>query len=74
MKSILEEVRENSLDELFSRDPLSLSDADLDKMIALYREKRAVWAKGEAAKLAAKGAKKTPTAAPEKLSLEDLGL
>lgn len=67
-KSILQEVRENSLDELFSRDPLSLSDADLDKMIALYREKRAVWSQKEQTKAPAK------REAPAKLDLTDLGL
>lgn len=67
-KSILAEVRANSLDELFSRDPLSLSDADLDKMIAIYREKREVWARSEAAKAPSK------REAPKDLSLDDLGV
>ena len=32
-----------SIDELFSRDPLALTDSNIDDIIAHYRSERAVW-------------------------------
>lgn len=55
---------DNTLTELFARDPLSLTDQDLDEMIAHYAEARKTFIKG--------GSKATgpkPTT-----SLADLGL
>lgn len=77
--SPLAEAVPESLDELFSRDPLKLQDSDLDKIIANLRAARQRWITAEAS-----GAKSAPRAGakpkpvphdPTKpLDLEDLGL
>lgn len=59
--------------ELFARDPLSLTNDDIDKIIGHYREAREKFLIGD------KAAGKTPKAKAEKappvnLSLDDLGL
>lgn len=57
-----------SLDALFSADPLTLTDADIDRMVARLRSERAKWASQEAKpKGGAKREKVTVT-------LKDLGL
>lgn len=43
-----------SLDELFSRDPLQLSDTDLERIIETLRTQRTAWVK-EAKEAKAKG-------------------
>lgn len=42
-------VEQDSLSELFSRDPLSLGQQDLDRIILSFREQRARFAANEAA-------------------------
>lgn len=59
----------NLLDELFSRDPLGLADADLDMLVDEFRRIRTTW---EAAPTKAR-VKKAPGVKVEKASLEDLG-
>lgn len=58
----------NELAELFERDPLSLSELDLDKIVAELREKRKQF------NLGAKTAGKMKEAKGPKLDLSDLGL
>lgn len=74
--SPLNEALPESLEELFSRDPLDLSDQDLDVMIAAYRAKRGVWLKAEVeAKAKPKGrGPKVQVVAPKNLDLSSLGL
>lgn len=40
--STADEVTSETLDELMSRDPLELTDQDLDKIIAYHRKQRAM--------------------------------
>lgn len=76
----LTEASSTSLEELFSRDPLGLSDQDLDVIVAKLREERMRWQLAEAAgaKVAPKAttqarlAKKVGGAVPSILA--DLGL
>lgn len=59
-----------SLDELFHRDPLSLSDVDVTAVVTELRSRRAIWQQAES-----EGKTKAPkAAAPDNLSLDDLGL
>lgn len=79
--SPLAEASSTSLDELFSRNPLDLTDNDVEKIVREFRAKRALWLDAEA-----KGAKRAPgakAAAKAKLDtdgkstddlLKDLGL
>ncbi len=46
--SPLTEADPRSLDELYAADPLSLTDADVDKIVEDLREKRDLWMKEEA--------------------------
>lgn len=48
--SPLAQANPNALAELFSRDPLNLSDRDIDAMVALLREQRHQWAEQEVVK------------------------
>lgn len=68
----------SSLDELFSRDPLDLGDADLDRIVGELRKSRELWRKAEAeGKTRAprpKADASGPKAGPDQLSLEELGL
>ena len=57
-----------SLDELFSRDPLGLADADIDLVVAELRRMREVWETGQKAK------PRSEKTSVKSLSLEDLGL
>ncbi len=41
------EIHEETLSELFSRDPMNLSNQDLDKIISTMRESRKLWLKDE---------------------------
>ena len=43
--SPLSEADPRSLDDLFAADPLTLTDADVDKISADLRHKRALWEK-----------------------------
>lgn len=66
------------LNELFDADPLSLSDQDLDSIIAHFREQRGKWRTEEASAKAAGRKTKTVTEKlpppPGGLSLADLNL
>ena len=78
MPTPLSEAEPRSLDELFSADPLSITNDELDIMVAEQREKRHLWAKEEAASQA-EGRARRPSAykdAPEtgKIKLSDLDL
>lgn len=42
----------DNLDELFSRDPLSLSDDDIETIVRVQRSKRHLWAQQEITKAA----------------------
>jgi hypothetical protein len=67
--SPLAEALPTSLQELFDRDPLSLTDDDIDRIVAELRAQRSRWEAGQRA-----GKKAPAQAAPTTLSLEDLGL
>ncbi len=71
----LSEPDPRSIDELLAADPLSLSDDDVDKIVAEHRENRALWAKEDSA-AQAEGRKRKKVYKPVqgKLSLADLGL
>jgi hypothetical protein len=62
------------LDELFSRDPLKLGDADLDKIIDYFREKRQAWVASENAPKPPKGVVKASKSKDDAVDLGDLGL
>ena len=62
----------SDISELFSRDPLSLTTEDIDKLIYHYREARQRHLLGESTK-PTKAAKKEK-APPVNLTLDDLGL
>ena len=70
-KSPLEEAQVQSLDALFSEDPLKLSDTDIKTIVQELRRARAKWL-AEGGKGPAK--KVTKVAAKPGLTLEDLGL
>lgn len=55
----LTEASINSLDELFRRDPLEMSDKDWNVVIDEMRKKSALWAK-----IDAEGKRKAPKAKP----------
>lgn len=68
--SPLAEAKVDSLETLFARDPLGLSDQDLDRIIAELRSRRALWVKAEA-----EGKTRAPrrlAAAKAELGAEDL--
>lgn len=74
--SPLSEVKEDSLNDLFMKDPLNLSEADIERVVTELRRKREQWQAAEAS-----GAKRAPKAiaAPKvkpdvALDLDDLGL
>ena len=63
MSEHLAALPSQTLDELFSRDPFEMSDADLERIVDVLREQRKNWAQAEATAVA-KGratAKKTLT-------------
>lgn len=72
--SPLAEVDPASLNELFSRDPLKLSDQDIDKMVEIYRAQRLRWKQEEATGGPKKAAKIANNAETKKLSLDDLDI
>lgn len=67
----LEAANPDSLQQLFDKDPLKLTQQDLDAMVAKLRAARANFVKAETAKAANGGKKRS---APAKLSLNDLGI
>ena len=72
LNSPLETTATDSISELFSRDPLSWSDSDIDKIIAHQRELRAKIGEGPKAK----APKAPPVDGSKDVSdlLSDLGL
>ena len=48
-ESPLSEADPRSLDDLYAADPLSLIDDNVDKIVADFRQKRALWASEDAA-------------------------
>lgn len=74
-ESPLTEPDPRSLDDLYSADPLSLTDSDVDRIVDDLREKRALWIKEEAeAGAQGRRAKKTYKEAPKKGQLTLSGL
>ena len=76
--SVLKEPDPRSLDDLYSADPLSLTNDELDNLVADWRSKRALWEREESA-AQSEGRRRRPKAykeAPEKgqLSLSNLGI
>jgi hypothetical protein len=67
----LREADPASLNELFERDPLSLTDSDVESIVAQLRVARSKWAEEEAQKQS-RGKKSKP--ADANLNLDDLGL
>lgn len=67
--SPLQEADPASLQELFDRDPLSLTDSDIDRIVTELRAQRARWEQGQSAR-----AKKAPAQNAVALDLSDLGL
>jgi len=77
-KTPLSEVEANSLDILFSADPLDLTDNDVDKLVDEYRATRALWQKEDSEAQAQGRPRKTKVykeaPAAGKLNLGDLGM
>lgn len=69
--SPLNEVDEKSLEAIFSADPASLSDADVDRVVEYFDGKRQQFLSTPEGKGEKKGKK---VAADDSLKLEDLGL
>lgn len=65
--SPLQEADPASLQELFNRDPLSLTDSDIDRIVTELRAQRARWEQGQRAK-------RVPAQNAVALDLSDLGL
>lgn len=63
-ESPIAEVHHQTLDELLSRDPLDLADADIEKIVSVLRSQRDKWALEEAKPKAPKGGKR-PAAASD---------
>jgi len=71
----LDQASPESLDELFSRDPLQLSDQDLDRIVAHLRAQRNQWKQEEASGAKQSKAKGVTSSGPkEKVSLDMLDL
>ncbi len=77
-QSPLSEADPRSLDDLYAADPLSLTDNDVDKIVADLREKRALWESEDAAAQSqgrARRPKEYKSAPPKgQLNLKDLGI
>lgn len=61
------------LDELFAKDPLTISDDDLRGMVSHYRAQRALWKQSEAAGPKRRAAKSATEAHPDALTSLTLG-
>ena len=77
-ESPLAEAESNSLDELYYRDPLDLTDSDLDKLVEDLRAKRLLFVKEEK-EARAQGRRRRPKVYKDvpkqgQLSLDSLGL
>lgn len=76
-ESPLEGVESQTLDELMSRDPLDLGQADIEKIVSILREQRKRWlVEAQVPKVAKPKApgKKAATAADIADLMKDLGL
>ena len=62
-----------SIDELFSQDPNTQTDEDIDKIVQFLRDKREVWEQ-EVRTATAKGKRPNPNVLGKPVSLDDLGL
>ena len=60
-ESPLSEAKKDSLEELIARDPLNLTDDEVDRLKIPMRERRAEWQKREAIAAQKKNGKKRPT-------------
>lgn len=69
-----EQPQENTLQELFSRDPLKLSDQDIATIVAKFREQRAKWNVAQAAEPKTAKAPKAPKKPAITLTEADLDL
>lgn len=67
----LSEARPSSLSELFARDPLTLTDEEVDRIVAEMRDARERWYKEET-EAKAKGRRANPAAANIKLDELDI--
>ena len=68
----LEEVPPTSLNELFDRDPLSLTKSDISQIVEAFRSQRGQWAREE---LQGKGEKKGKTKITDsQIKLDDLDI
>ena len=77
-KSPLSEADPRSLDDIYTDDPLNLTDDDVDRVAADLRQKRSLWATEEA-EAQSQGRRRKPkayTTSPPKgqLKLGDLGI
>lgn len=66
MPSPIQLIDPNSLEAIFNKNPLELSDAEIDRIVEVERAARLNWKPEEK--------KKSKVDADPKLSLEDLGL
>lgn len=75
-ESPLAEANPLSLNDLFEKDPLSLSDVEIEMIVEAYRSQRAAWAREEKeAKSQGRRPKTSMTAkAVEGLNLNDLDI
>lgn len=73
LNSPLQQAERNSIDELLRRDPLSLTDTDLDMLVDFYRQLRKDVREEERTKPArAKAGAKTPKRDGANITLDDL--
>lgn len=63
MSEHLSSISPSTLDELFSKDPFEMADADIEKIVDVLREQRKNWSQAEGQAAAkTKAGKKTMTA------------
>ncbi len=73
-ESPLAEAEAESLDELIARDPLQLTDSEVDRLKIPMRERRAEWQRKEALAAQKKSGKKRPTRDVPETGLESKDL
>lgn len=74
MTTPLSQAESQSIEELFSRDPLTLTDAEVDRIVTYYRDLRAKWAEGEKLKSLSRSAKSIPKTTKGDALAAQLGL
>lgn len=72
--SPLLEVKPDSLEDIFSKDPRTLEEKDLERIVAALRSQREKWNQAEAAGKKTLRQAKPKTTATATLTLEDLGI